>query len=808
MPRSEVATCATLATADTRRRVSRSIDTGRLDGRAARAEVTDDWLRGLWRSAVSAVPGREPATGAGIALAAVGSHARREAGPHSDLDLVLLVADDGSDDQHSRTSGTEPESDVDRVAGLADRLWYPIWDAGRKLDHSVRSVDQCRGVAAQDLPALVGLLDLRLIDGDAGLVETARSLVARDWRGAARGRLEEVVASVRVRHARFGELAAMTEPDLKECRGGIRDMAVLRAMTAAWLADRPHGEVDAAYRVLLDVRDAVHEVTGRGRDRLVRQDVPAVADLLGLPGPADVMAALAAASQVMSRALETTVRRAEQAQRARRPRGNAIRGPRLTSLGFGVYRHDDEIVVGGKPARTGDPLLGLRAAVAAAGSGRALSPATVQTLAAHPVPPAPWDAPARELFGELLATGPNLVPVWATLVSAGVVERWLPCWASVHGVPQVSAIHRHTVDRHQLEVVAQCAPLLRDVGRPDLLLVAALLHDIGKPGERPVDHAERGAPIAVTAAAGLGFDDRDAETIGLLVRGHLRLAELATTRDPLDPATVEELLVAVDSRPEVLELLRALTTADARAVGGPAWSSARRAAIEALADTARRLLARRAPPPQPLAKPPHPPEGIRAAVARDGPQVRVDPGVGRRCPGDPVVLNTFAADRLGLFADLAALLAAAGLRVRSAELATTRGLAHDRWEVLPTDGGPPDGTALTRRLRRLEAGDRAVLRGLTVPTVAIDRIDWLSALPEPPDGADAATLVQVRAADAPGLLYAVGTSLGRAGVDVRRAEIVTRAGRCLDTFALTTPAGAPLGPGERAAVERAFGVSG
>lgn len=774
--------------------------------RAARADATDDWLRGLWRSAAADRFRGEGA--AAIALAAVGSHARREAGPHSDLDLVLLVRDDARDAGGAGDRTRDGVPTPDELAGLADRLWYPIWDAGRRLDHSVRSVSDCRGVAAQDLPALVGLLDLRPVAGDHQLTEATRSLVARDWRAAARRRLEEVVCAVRARHARFGDLATMTDPDLKECRGGLRDMAVLRALTAAWLADRPHGDVDAAYALLLDVRDAVHEVTGRGRDRLVRQDIPAVAERLGMAGGAELSQTLGAAARAMAHALEVTVRRAEQAQRARRPRGAGQRSPRLTSLGFGVYRHEGEVVVGGKPARTGDPLLGPRAATAAARAGLRLSPATVDTLAAHPVPEAPWGAQARELFAEFLAAGPGLVPVWEDLVEAGVVERWLPCWSIVRGVPQVSAVHRHTVDRHQLEAVVHCASLLADVTRPDLLVVAALLHDVGKPLTREGEgHAALGEPVAVTAAVGLGFAEADAATIGLLVRGHLRLAELATARDPLDPATVEEVLDAVDSRPDVLELLYALTMADAAATGGPAWSSSRRVAVKALADTAGRLLARRSPPPEPLRVPAPPPEGSRCAVARDGPHVRVEPaGVARR-PGDPVVLHTYAADRLGLFADLAALLSAAGLQVRSAELATTRGLAHDRWEVLPAEAAPPDESVLTRRLRRLEAGDRAVLRGLTAPAVAVDRLDWVSAVSGADASAEAATLVQVRAPDAPGLLHAIGTSFGRAGVDVRRAEIVTRAGRCLDTFALTTPSGAPLGQADRAAVQRALGLA-
>ena len=100
------------------------------------------------------------------------------------------------------------------------------------------------------------------------MVAAARSTVAHDWRANARRRLPQLVESLEARHHRHGDLAQTIEPDLKEARGGLRDMTILRALTAAWLADRPHGQVDTAYGTLLDARDALHVVTGRGRDRL------------------------------------------------------------------------------------------------------------------------------------------------------------------------------------------------------------------------------------------------------------------------------------------------------------------------------------------------------------------------------------------------------------------------------------------------------------------------------------------------------------------------------------------------------------
>lgn len=380
--------------------------------------------------------------------------------------------------------------------------------------------------------------------------------------------------------------------------------------------------------------------------------------------------------------------------------------------------------MGGIPARAGDPLLGLRAAGMAAARGLTLSPATVGALADRPVPAFPWGTAARELFGCLLAAEPGLGPVWEPLARAGVIDRWLPCWSGVRGVLQISAVHRHTVDRHQLETVACCAVLLPGCLDPTCCWSPRCCTDIGKTSANRAelaDHGELGAPGSGQAARDLGFDAADAAVIEVLVRRHLVLAELATARDPRDPATIEDLLTAVDSDPLALELLWALTEADARATGGPAWSTARRAAIAALARTAQRLLSRRLPPALPLPDSTPPPPGLLGAVTGDGPQVRLEPSV---TAGAVYALVTAAADRAGLFADIAALLAAAGLQVRARPSSPPRtGSPTIGGEVDPVDAARPDPGALTRRLRRLEAGDGAVLRGMATRPVVVDRLN-------------------------------------------------------------------------------------
>ncbi|MFC2266681.1 MAG: nucleotidyltransferase domain-containing protein, partial [Peptidiphaga sp.] len=263
-------------------------------GEPSRAEWTrlaEEALRQLW----DAVAGGRGLPG--TALAAVGSLGRGDCGPESDLDLVLL--------HRSHRAG-----DID---SLADALWYPLWDSGIELDHSVRSLDECRGIAAGDLKASISLLDLRWIAGDADLVERAARSVHADWRATARLRFPEIEALQRARVARAGELAYEIEGDVKEAAGGMRDATFVRALVASWLAERPVIDYEPSYRFLLDVRDALATVTRRHQHALRIQSHDDVAAILGFEGPAgadELLARVSGAARIIRGAYEDTAARA------------------------------------------------------------------------------------------------------------------------------------------------------------------------------------------------------------------------------------------------------------------------------------------------------------------------------------------------------------------------------------------------------------------------------------------------------------------------------------------------------------------
>ncbi len=759
------------------------------DRRRAVTELVERALASAWAKAVEPLGGEPP----GVALAVVGSLARGDPGPASDLDLVLLH------DGRARAS--------EQVAALADRLWYPLWDAGLRLDHSVRTPAQCRDVS------------VHRPGGGGGAARPAQP--GRRRRPRRRGCAPSssptgapgsglgwpmVLDSLSERGSRYGEAAHLLEPDLKESRGGLRDVTLLRALAASWITDRPHGDVDRAHERLLDIRDALHCVTGRAMDRLLLADQDAVAATLAVEDADTLLSQVSAAARTIAHAVDTTVRRARMAVPARRLRPGPRR-PRLRPLGHGLVEHDGEVVLGVGVHPDSTPCCRCALLPPPSGPGCPSRPSPWPTS-----PPTARRCPsrgrraAREALVEMLAGGPALVGVWESLDLAGLVTRWLPEWAGVRNRPQRNPVHRHTVDRHSIEAVATASGHLRAVHRPDLLLLAALLHDVGKlPGA--LDHSRVGGPLASRAMHRMGFASNDCETVERLVRQHLTLVELATRRDPDDPRTVEALVSAVDGRADVLDLLHALTECDAEAAGPAAWSAWRARLVADLVARARTVL-RGESPPGPAAIGVLE-EGLVVAACADG-----RPRVTIARFDDMYAVTVVAADRPGLFGDVAGVLAAFRLSVRSALVRTVpapgaapshvpgvgRGsgdVAVDTWWVDNLGAELPSAQTLETSLRRLAEGDRSVLdrlvrrdAGYRAPSTAPQR-PRVVLLP----GASAeATVLEVRAADRPGLLHAVGRALAGLGVDLRSAHVATHAGQAVDVLYLRELAGGVLSP--------------
>ncbi|UMG94644.1 ACT domain-containing protein [Nocardioides sp. TF02-7] len=330
-------------------------------------------------------------------------------------------------------------------------------------------------------------------------------------------------------------------------------------------------------------------------------------------------------------------------------------------------------------------------------------------------------------------------------------------------LPHASAIHRFTVDRHVVETCVEASALIRDVARPDVLVVAALLHDIGKGSL--TEHSVAGEPIARAVATRIGFDAEAVDLVALLVRRHLLLARTATTRDPDDPATLEAVTSLVPSA-EALSLLAALTEADAKATSPQAWTSWRAGLVHDLASRARSALERGSAPPAIPVDEVEVPDAVRAG----GTSITVER------VGDGSRVTVVAPDRVGLLADVAATFALQRVAVRAARVWSQGDHGVSVWDVADDrlDAGrlrdQYDGVAQ----RRVDAAARLRPRatpGELAPAVVVR-----------PEASDQATVLEVRAADRLGVVHQVCSALADLDISVRSAHVSTLGPQAVDVF--------------------------
>ena len=739
--------------------------------RRALVGLTDDWLQELYVNA-----GADPQR---TALVAVGGYGRGTLSPASDLDLVLIH---------------EPRADV---TGIADKIWYPIWDSGMRLDHSVRTVAEARRLAGQDLKVVLGILDVRTIAGNDELTGSLRAAVLQDWRALAPRRLAELREVVDYRVQRSGDLAHLLEPDLKESYGGLRDLTILRAISASWVADAPHQALDSHAEVLLDVRDGLHTVTGRHGDKLTLQEQPPVAELLDDVDSDVLLRRVSSAGRAIAYVSDEAwyqVGRATASKRSLNPvRRLRSSRPERAPLAEGVVVQDGEAVlaVDARPDR--DPVLLLRAAAAAAQAGLRLSPYAVERLSKESAPlPYPWPVAARDALVSLLGAGRAAIPVWEALDQADLISRMIPEWKVVRSAPQRNPVHRFTVDRHLVETAVNASAYTREVSRPDLLLVGALLHDIGK--GQPGDHTEVGVRIVSELAPRLGFDEKDSEILVAMVAYHLLLPETATRRDLADPATVASVAMAVKS-PLVLELLDCLTRADAAATGPAAWSTWKASLVSELVSRTRAQLAG-----HPVDERPGLTDSQRELADGVGVQVLIEPGEG-------VWWVTVAADdRVGLLGLVAGALAVNRLAVRSARTETLGSRAVTVWSVQPEFGDPPTLELLREDIRLALSGGLDITGKLQARAAAYQRSGSRTPAPAQfnlaPEASDRATVVEVRAHDAPGLLHTIATAISSVSVSIEAAQVATLGSDVVDVFYLAAD-GVPLNAEQAALVRSA-----
>ena len=737
-------------------------DTALTGGDACRAlsDATDEWLRGLFTVAIE---GNKSADD--IALIAVGGYGRRELAPCSDLDLLLV------------------HKSVKNVSDIASRLWYPVWDAGLKLGHSVRTPKETIKLCETDLDTATALVTARVVAGNAAIAERVIADALDSWRARGRRWLKELHARVLERHAKDGEVAFLLEPNLKEGLGGLRDIHALQWAVSAGL-DLAPGDAEllaACNETLLRVRVALHRHCGRANEVLRLEDQASVAALAGFSSDDDLMAAVADVGRRVAWIADEAWARLD-------PPPSASRTPQ--SVAPGVQIINGEVHLGDDINPADDPTLLLRIATAAARARLRIDRVSLHRLEQEsPTWPDPWPAGASDDLVALLLEGEAAIPVFESLDQVNLFVKVLPEWTPVRSRPQRNAFHRFTVDRHLWQTAANAAALADRVSRPDLLVLGALFHDLGK--GYPGDHTDAGVELFDVIGPRIGLTDADIRVIRLLIENHLLLADTATRRDLSDDATITMVAERLGSH-LVLELLHALTEADSKATGPSAWSDWKAGLVETLVDRVDHVLG--GGEAHEVTWKLFPDAAVLELMARGE--------LDFRTANDRVTV--VSPDQPGTFSKVAGVLALHNLDILGAEAhSNEQGMAASEFRVQS-----PFGEIAWERV--LESLRLALSGGLSVESKLADkaantrpRKATMAARPAKPSvrfdesASSNATFLEVRAPDTVGLLHRITKVFADLGLDIRHARVLTLGEEVVDTFYLAEPGRGKISDPER-----------
>ncbi|MDG4664795.1 [protein-PII] uridylyltransferase [Mycobacterium sp. 236(2023)] len=746
-----------------------------LDSAALRDALLD--LHDFWLTTKATEIGITPTSG--FAIVATGSLGRGELLPYSDLDLMLL----------------HDNMPAEAVSEVAELLWYPLWDANIRMDHSVRTVAEALRVAGEDMSAGLAMLEARHIAGDSDLSSLLIGGARRQWRTGIAPRFDELVAHTEARWKRSGQIAHRAEPDLKCGRGGLRDVQLLNALAIAQLADvypsrslaSPTETLGEAHLSLLNVRTELHRVAGRGRELLLAQHADEIGASLRIGDRFDLARMLSDAARTVSYYVDAGIRTAANAL----PRRGlaALRRPVRRPLDEGVIEFAGEVILARDARPERDPGLILRVAAASATTALPIAASTLSRLVeAAPELRTPWPRQALKDLLVMLAAGPSAVGTIEALDRTGLWGRLFPEWGAVRDLPPRDVVHIWTVDRHLVEAVSRASAFTTRVSRPDLLLLGALVHDIGK--GRGGDHSVIGAELAQQIGSRLGLWPSDITILSKVVRHHLLLPHTATRRDLQDPAVIAAVVEALDGDPVVLELLHVLAEADSLATGPGVWGDWKASLIGELVRRCRLVMAG-----EPL---PHPdPVDPRFISLAGGDRVHVE-----LTPADTAhIFNVtmIAPDSRGLLSKAAGVLALNSLRVHSASVNGHEGSAINSFVVSPHFGSPPAAELLRQQLILAIDGDLDVMGALdkkeaesasTARAGEVRAAVPINAPTAPPrvlwhDGAGVGQLVaEIRATDRAGLLAVLTGVFERAGADIAWAKVTTLGSSVVDVFGI------------------------
>jgi [protein-PII] uridylyltransferase len=762
----------------------------------------------------------DDSSGPQVAVVAVGGYGRGELSPLSDVDLLILA---------------RRRAEVARETLRS--LLYPLWDSGWRVGHAVRDAKATIDHARDDLDAATALMSARLLGGDETLwIELLDRRML--WTRKERRRLaRRILDSTAERHNRVQRAGWSLAPDIKDDVGGLRDLH-----TVGWLAGLSEEVVaadDTTFRageILIAVRETLHGFLRRPGDRLHLALQPEIAERLGVTGVDELMESV----HTSARAIERSSASARLSLA-----GEILGGPRRSGstrlFPGGVALRDGELTVDDSAAHS-DLALALRLLAAMAEVGHPIAARVTGWLDAVFAGPVVerWDDEMRTAFLSLLR-GRHVTAALELIDHSGGWTRLLPEWASIRGRAQHDPYHRYTVDGHSFAAVAAIRDVLasdevaaRSISAPDdidMLHLAALLHDIGKgSGE---DHSIAGERIARSACTRMALAPEETDDIAALVRHHLLLADTATRRDIDDGAVIEHVARTIETERR-LRLLYVLTAADGIATGEGGWSDwkgalvrhlFRRASVavqtgelparSSVVERARQIeafepaligrvagvLATLPPSYSDSADVADLADELKLIVAPLRPgevRHRVHPAA------DGASISLCMEDKPGTLARAAGVLALHRISVLAAHgFATTVGVALERFTVLASED-----TAWDRVLADLN--DCFSGRLALDDALASKARDYMTDRPATADvrilqdASPHSTVVEVRAADALGLLYAIAAGISDLGFDIHVAKIDTLGPRVVDVFYVRTGWGTKLDGTQAIALDRSI----
>nr|WP_295739150.1 [protein-PII] uridylyltransferase [uncultured Acidocella sp.] len=560
------------------------------------AQLMDQLVSALFAYTLRMLP---PGPKDRLAMAATGGYGRATLAPFSDIDLLFL------------TGGT-PSASMNKAVEF---ILYMLWDLGLKVGHATRTVSECLAEAKADVTIRTSMLDARCLTGDRALFADFQTAFRADCLAEGPGDyIHEKQAERAARHKRFGDTPFMVEPNVKEGKGGLRDLQTLYwlsryvfntfAMSELVGKESPGGGIltttearacKRAWEYLWTVRFHLHYVAGRAEERLTFDLQPVVGARMGYTrhGRQDgverfmrhyflVVREVARVTGV----LEPALIRAALGAPAIAPTTDAS----LIAKGFVLADGQILFAPGHDPAT--DPTSIFRILIEARDRGLALHPLAKRTLIRHAGIGAELrgDKKAAGLFLNLLCGEDDERETcdsaeWLTILNeSGILGRYMPDWRRIVGQMQFDTYHVYTVDVHTVQAVRnlnnlengklkEIAPLstelVSQIQSRRALYVAVLLHDIAK--GRGGDHSVLGAELALTICPALGLDQEETEMVSWLVLHHLLLSQTAFSRDIDDPKTILDLADTIQS-PERLRLLQILTVSDIRAVSPKVWN--------------------------------------------------------------------------------------------------------------------------------------------------------------------------------------------------------------------------------------------